>query len=80
MKCRIRLEGERDSIADDEPCRQLFQVGRGHERIDLVLQETPDIVPVLFDQLSGDEKRSGVVDAIHAALLASIRFRFHQVD
>jgi hypothetical protein len=35
---------------------------------------------VLFDQLSGDEKRSGVVDAIHAALLASIRFRFHQVD
>jgi hypothetical protein len=78
VKGRIGLQRERDSISNDEPCRQLLEVARGHERIDLVLQDTHDIVAVLGDQLSRDEKGSGVVDAIHIAWIASINSRFHR--
>ena len=49
MKRRIAIQGERDGISNDEPCRQLIDVARGPQRIDLVLKEDRDIAAMLSD-------------------------------
>jgi len=67
MKRRFGCQRQGNGVADDEPGRQSLKVARLDERIDLLLQHPPDIVPVLSDEVAGNGKGSGVVALIHDA-------------
>jgi len=76
---RIGTQRERNGVSNDEPRRNLLVVARGGERIDLVLDETRDIVAMFGDQLAGDQEGPCLVTAIHVSRIASTHRRFHRI-
>ena len=71
MECVIALERQRDGIADDKPCRQLFEITGRYQRVDLQLNNGRDVVAVLSDQLTRDLKgQRFVVVVAHSSNLA----------
>jgi len=55
---RLGLERKGDRVADDEPSRQLLEITRAHHLVDFRLKKARDAVPMLLDQLLGDQEGS----------------------